>query len=386
MQAAQASGPVTSARGEVAERGGLGLALVLVLFLAAAAAVNPLREAPYDDDWAFSETVKHFLETGHYRVNEWLAPNMPFQTAWGALFCLPGGYSFAALRISTIVLSVIGLVAFRALAMEHGIDRRAANLLTLCLASSPLLFKLSLTFLSDVPFVALSLLAMLWYTRALRDGAWSSWLAASLAASAAIFTRQFGMALLGGLVFVGLGDPRRVQRLPQYFVGAAFPAAATLWQLHQGWNHSNWAQSLLLSRQRAFFWGGSFLMNLPWRPLVLLEYVAWFLSPLVFVATVALVREFRTRRLAGTGGSRRSAFGLTTELLAWTLLFVASVFYARRFFGVGRLMPFLPWYFEILPLLGTKIQFCATTLAIAGGILFVRLFAPATSSPRIVPA
>src|ERR1700693_3756701 len=95
--------------------------VVLLLFLGAACVVNPFREMPYDDDWAFSETVKHLLDTGQYRLNEWLAPNMPFQTAWGALFCLPFGFSFSALRISTIVLALIGLLAFRALAREHGL-------------------------------------------------------------------------------------------------------------------------------------------------------------------------------------------------------------------------------------------------------------------------
>ena len=239
---------------------GVGLAVVLVLFLAAAAAVNPLREAPYDDDWAFGETVKHLLETGQYRLNDWLGPNMPFQAVWGALFCLPGGYSFAALRLSTIVLAVIGLVAFRAgWPSRHGISRGAANLLTLCLASSPLFFKLSLTFLSDVPFVAVTLVATLFYTRALRDERWSSWLAASLAASAAIFIRQFGMALVGGLALIWLADARRWQRLPRYLLGVLLPGAAALWQLNQGWNHSTWAQALLLSRQRAFFGGADFL-------------------------------------------------------------------------------------------------------------------------------
>ncbi len=239
-------------------RGGVGLAVVLVLFLAAAAAVNPLREAPYDDDWAFGETVKHLLETGEYRLNDWLGPNMPFQAVWGALFCLPGGYSFAALRLSTIVLAVIGLVAFRGLAVEHGMSRGAANLLTLCLASSPLFFKLSLTFLSDVPFLAITLVATLLYTRALRDERWSSWLAASLAASAAIFIRQFGMALVGGMALIWFADTRRWQRLPQYLLGVLLPGAAAMWQLNQGWNHSTWAQALLLSRQRAFFGGVDF--------------------------------------------------------------------------------------------------------------------------------
>jgi hypothetical protein len=345
--------------------GGAGLVAVLVLFLAAAAAVNPLREAPYDDDWAFGETVKHLLETGQYRLNDWLAPNMPFQAAWGALFCLPGGYSFAALRLSTIVLAVIGLVAFRALAVEHGIGRPAANLLTLCLAASPLFFKLSLTFLSDVPFVAVTLVATLFYTRALRDERWSSWLAASLAASAAIFIRQFGMALVGGMALIWLADARRRQRFSRYLLGIAVPGAAALWQLNQGWSHSTWAQTLLLNRQRVFFWGGGFLENLPWRPVVLTEYAAFFLPALAFVAAVALVRELRGRR-AGRA---------IAELLAWLALFVASGLYAWRFLAVDRRMPFLPWYFEILKLLGTKIQLCVTVVAIGGGILFARLFA-----------
>jgi 4-amino-4-deoxy-L-arabinose transferase-like glycosyltransferase len=378
MQAGQASSAAAltgPAPADLSERRGLSLAVMLILFLAAAAIVNPFREAPYDDDWAFSETVKHLLETGHYRLNDWLAPNMPFQAVWGALFCLPFGYSFAALRLSTLVLAVIGLVAFRGLTIEHGIDRRAANLLTLCLASSPLMFKLSLTFLSDVPFVAVTLVATLYYTRALRDQTWSSWLAASLAASAAIFIRQFGVALAGGLFLVALADPRRFLRLPQYLLGLLLPAVAAVWQLNQGWQHPNWAQSLLLSKQRVFFFGGTVVKNLPWRPFVVVEYAAWFLTPIAFVAAVGLIREFRTKRLSGNADSRYASLGRICELLAWTLAFVASVFYAWRFLGVPRLMPFLPWYFEILNLLGTKIQLCATVVAIAGGILFARLLA-----------
>jgi 4-amino-4-deoxy-L-arabinose transferase-like glycosyltransferase len=347
------------------DRGGVGLLAVLLSFFIAAGAVNPFREAPYDDDWAFGETAKHLLETGHYRLNDWLAPNMPFQTIWGALFCLPAGYSFAALRLSTIVLAVIALVAFRALAVEHGIGRGAANLLTLCLASSPLFFKLSLSFLSDVPFVALTLVATYCYTRALRDERWSSWLAASLAATAAIFIRQFGVALVGGLALVWLADARRWQRLSRYLLGVVMPAAAALWQLNQGWNHSTWAQTLLLNRQRVFFWGGGFLENLPWRPFVLTEYVAFFLPALVFAAAVALVRELQGRRSGRT----------IAELLGWVILFVASVLYASRLFAADKLMPFLPWYFEILKLLGTKIQMAATCVAIGGGVLFARLFA-----------
>ena len=246
---------------------------------------------PYDDDWAFSETVKHLLDTGQYRLNAWLAPNMPFQTVWGALFCLPGGYSFSALRVSTLVLFVIGLVAFRALALEHDLKRGTANLLTLCLASSPLVFKLSLTYLSDVPFLATTIVAVLFYTRALRGGRWLDWLVAATAASATIFIRQFGMAILGGLALVWLCDRRRFARFSEYFVGARLPHNVHALAAATGMESVQLGPDPALHRQKRFFWEGGFLKGLPWRIPVLVEYIAWFLLPVALVA--------RTGRLAG---------------------------------------------------------------------------------------
>jgi Dolichyl-phosphate-mannose-protein mannosyltransferase len=379
MQAA-AEPPVADVR---ADRPGISLALVLALFLIAVAIVNPFREMPYDDDWAFSETVKHFLDTGQYRLNAWLAPNMPFQTVWGALFCLPLGYSFSALRISTIVMALIGLVAFRALAVEHGLSRGAANLLTLCLASSPLVFKLSLTYLSDVPFLAMTIVAILLYTRALRRERWLDWLAASAAASATIFIRQFGMAILGGLALIWLFDRRRFARFGGYLAGAALPTLSTLWQLQQGWNQSNWAQTLLLRRQKTFFWRGDFLKQLPWRVPVLVEYIGWFLLPVALVGALAMWRLFLppspeadSPNVAGDENARlpQSRTVLSAELLGWLILILASVAYGAKVIGIPWLMPYLPWFFEILKLLGKKAEIPATVLTIAGGVVFAHFF------------
>jgi Dolichyl-phosphate-mannose-protein mannosyltransferase len=364
---------------------GISLTVVLLLFLGAVALVNPFREMPYDDDWAFSETVKHLLDTGQYRLNAWLAPNMPFQTVWGALFCLPGGYSFSALRVSTLVLFVIGLVAFRALALEHDLKRGTANLLTLCLASSPLVFKLSLTYLSDVPFLATTIVAVLFYTRALRGGRWLDWLVAATAASATIFIRQFGMAILGGLALVWLCDRRRFARFSEYFVGALFPTMSTLWQLQQGWNQSNWAQTLLLHRQKRFFWEGGFLKGLPWRIPVLVEYIAWFLLPVALVAGLAAWRALRSKEARieiegesapnAKGGLSQTRGALAADLAGWLLVILASVAYGVWMYGLPWLMPYLPWFFEIMKLLGLKVEIPATVLTIIGGALFAHFFA-----------
>jgi hypothetical protein len=376
---------------------GISFAVVLILFLIAVAAVNPLREMPYDDDWAFSETAKHFLETGQYRLNAWLAPNMPFQTVWGALFCLPFGYSFSALRISTIVLGMVGLVAFRALAVEHGLSRGAANLLTFCLASSPLMFKLTLTYLSDVPFVALTLVAVLFYTQALRGDRWLDWAAASAAASATIFVRQFGIAILGGLALVWLFDRRRFERFGRYIIGAALPTISTLWQLQQGWNQSNWAQTLLLARQRKFLLGGDFLKQLPWRPPVLVEYIGWFLLPVALVAAIAVWRTFRSRSAAVEApttaegaGTLRSRTRLAAELIGWLILLLASVAYGAWLLGIPWLMPYLAWFFEILKNLGLKAELPATVLTIVSGVLFAhflaRRYVVAANRPPLAPS
>ncbi len=375
---------------------GISLAVVLVIFLVAVAVVNPIREMPYDDDWAFSETAKRFLETGQYRLNEWLAPNMPFQTVWGALFCLPFSFSFSALRISTIVLAVMGLVAFRALALEHGLRRGAANLLTFCLASSPLVFKLTLTYLSDAPFLALSIVSILFYTRALRGGRWLDWAAASAATSATIFVRQFGIAILGGLAIVWLWDRRRFQRVGQYLGGAALPIVSTLWQLQQGWNQSNWAQTLLLHRQKTFFWGIGFLKQLPWRIPVLVEYIGWFLLPVALLAAFAVWRSLRSQTVgsdSSTAGSdlsvrsSESRTSLVVELAGWVILLLASVAYGAWMLNIPWLMPYLPWFFEILKLLGLKAELPATLLTIASGVLFahflVRRYLVAANRPGL---
>jgi 4-amino-4-deoxy-L-arabinose transferase-like glycosyltransferase len=351
-------------------RRSVSLPAVLFLFASAAAAVNPLRETPIEDDWAYAETVKHFLETGQYRLNDWLSANIAFQTLWATLFCLPGGFSFAALRVSTIVLALIGLAAFRGLALEHGLSRVAANLLTLCIASSALFFKMSLTFMSDVPFVAVMTVALWLYTRAFHKSSWFAWCAASVAGAAAVLTRQFGVALLGAAGVVWLADRQRFARLPRYLMGIALPIAATFWQLDRGWNHSNWAAAHNLNRQRLYLFGTGFFKNLPWRPLVIAEYLAWFLMPLVLVVGIAVLTVLRRSENPPRSAFRGSIPRLTLELLGWTAVFFGGVFYGIYVIGVPGLMPFLSWNFELLYLLGTKFRILATVIAVGGGILF----------------
>jgi Dolichyl-phosphate-mannose-protein mannosyltransferase len=365
-----------------------GLCLVIGLYLAAVVAVNPLRECPVLDDWAYASTVRHLLKTGEYKLDDWVAPNIPFQTAWAAAFCLVLGDSYVTMRLSTVALAVIGLIAFRALAREHGLSGTAANLLTLCLATSSLFFRMSLSFLTDIPFLVTLIVALWLYTRALRVMTVPAWALAAVAAAASILTRQFGAALLAALGVLWLFDRQRMAHLKYYAIGISLPLLAVAWQLERGLFHSNWAAESVLYRQKLFFERGHFFRVLPWRPLVLLEYQALWLVPFVLLAGWVALREVAAIGKTPTGDaaedrrilSRRSSLAWLAGLL---VLFSAGVVYGSKAFGYGydssdfhgntALMPFLRHTYDVLLVLGEPVRWAVTVFVVIGAALFARV-------------
>ena len=80
--------------------------------IAATVAVQPTDDLPLIDDWVYAWSVDHFLKTGQLRVLDWSAHYPLAQIVWGALFVRVFGFSFFILRVSTLVLEWIGLLAF----------------------------------------------------------------------------------------------------------------------------------------------------------------------------------------------------------------------------------------------------------------------------------
>src|SRR5208283_4043954 len=133
------------------------------LFILTVFFVNPMREMPLEDDWAYALTVQHLLETGTYRLNDWSVTNLFFQAYWGDLFEYILGIGYGTLRVSTLVIALMGLVAFYALALEYGLTRWMAALATMILLSGPVFLFFSFSFHTDAPFLALLVVALLFY-------------------------------------------------------------------------------------------------------------------------------------------------------------------------------------------------------------------------------
>ena len=141
----------------------LGLIWICMILLA-----NPIGDFPLNDDWAYAYSVQHLLQHGELRFSDWTATNLLGQVVWGALFCLPFGFSFTALRFSTAVLGFVGILGTYGILRELNASRQTAAVGALTLAFCPIYFVLSLTFMNDVPFVAFAIASLYFFMRGLR--------------------------------------------------------------------------------------------------------------------------------------------------------------------------------------------------------------------------
>src|SRR5262249_39166923 len=144
----------------------LPVALVAV-WVAAAAITGPIGDFPLDDDWAMGRSVRNLLTTGEMAAF-WVQASMIVHVATGALASLPAGFSFTALRLSTLVVAAAGIVGVYRLVRDAGVRAVPAAVAAAVVAANPIYFNLSFTFMTDVPFVAWSVWSLVYMFRALR--------------------------------------------------------------------------------------------------------------------------------------------------------------------------------------------------------------------------
>ena len=169
--------------------------LLVLIWICMVALTNPVGNFPLSDDWAYAYSVQHLLQHGELRFSDWTATNLLGQVVWGALFCLRVGFSFTALRFSTAVLGLVGILGTYGILRELNTSRQIAAIGALTLAFCPIYFVLSLTFMNDVPFVAFAIASLYFFMRGLRLESPPTIAVSFVLAGIAILTRQTGVAL-----------------------------------------------------------------------------------------------------------------------------------------------------------------------------------------------
>jgi Dolichyl-phosphate-mannose-protein mannosyltransferase len=182
-------------------------AILILPYFSAAISLHLFANVPFHDDWTYAWSVEHFLKTGQLQVLDW-SIHYPFaQILWGALFCLPFGFSFSALRVSTVVLAWLGALALYGTLRELGRPRSESLVATLVLIANPVFFVLSFSFMTDVPFVSVSNIAFFFIVRGLfKRSSFELWLGCVFGACA-FFIRQIAIAIPGAVLLYVLFAP-----------------------------------------------------------------------------------------------------------------------------------------------------------------------------------
>ena len=259
----------------------LGLIWICMILLA-----NPIGNFPLNDDWAYGYSVRRLLEQGQLRFSDWTGPNLFGQVLWGSLFCLPFGFSFTALRLSTAVLGLVGVLATYGILRELKTSRSIATLGALALACCPIYFALSLTFMTDVPFTAFAIASLYFFIRGMRTESRLTIAVSFVLASVAILIRQTGLALPVAFAFALLtkeGIKLRYLLLALVLVasGMAIQFAYQNWLLKSGLAPAAFNGQISRLLQQSLLGGRQILHEAVRISFFCLMYVGLFTAPLL---------------------------------------------------------------------------------------------------------
>ena len=176
--------------------------ILTLLWIGAIILVNPVGNFPLNDDWSYGNAVRGIIEGRTFRPSGWTGMTLFSQALWGSLFCLPFGFSFTALRFSTLSLACVGLLGTYVLLSLIRTPRWLAILGALLLAFNPIYFALSFTFMTDVPFTVFTILGLIFLIRRLQVESDLYLVIGTLMVTAAILCRQLGLFLPLAFAFV----------------------------------------------------------------------------------------------------------------------------------------------------------------------------------------
>ncbi len=187
--------------------------------------VPPQRqEFPLHDDWAFARGAFAFYRGEGIHYFQWASMPQLGQWLWAMPFIAVLGESHVALRLSTIVLGWVALLAFYDLLRQAGVSKGQSAFAMAVLAFNPWFFLSQGTFMTDVPSLAFALGALALYGRALSQRSLTLLVGAVVVALLGAITRQNTVAVgLAAAVFLAFQPALR--RRPLWWLGVLLPAA-----------------------------------------------------------------------------------------------------------------------------------------------------------------
>jgi hypothetical protein len=173
----------------------LNILVMIAIWFFMVILVNPLGDFPLNDDWVYGLSVKFLLEKGDFQLPASSSANVFAQVFWGALFCLPFGFSFTALRFSTLTLGLIGVIATYGILRQVKASPKLSLIGALLVAINPIYFELSNTFMTDIPFFTFFVLSFYFLIRGFQRDSNFEIIIGITASYIALLIRQLGLII-----------------------------------------------------------------------------------------------------------------------------------------------------------------------------------------------
>jgi hypothetical protein len=167
--------------------------------------INPVGEFSLNDDWNYNYAVMAFLKSGSLIITSWNCATSLTQIFLAVLIASLFGFSFTALRLFTACLGLLGGLAFYLVLRKFKLSPLFACLGAMTVLANPIYLNLSNTFMTDIPFLALTAISFVFAIPALLGNSFKkNTLLYLIWAVVATMVRQLGVIISFGFSLAAL--------------------------------------------------------------------------------------------------------------------------------------------------------------------------------------
>ncbi len=188
--------------------------ILLLLWGMAILIINPVGEFMVNDDWSFLKTLEtlkkegRMVDTGWGPIGHPGGPSLIPHLIWGLVFTKIWGFSLTTLRISVLIMGIVGSFGLLMLLRVSGVSPRLSLWATLALIFNPLFLSQCFTFMTDITFVSLAIFSILFLHLGVQRSRLLLIVVGLLLALVAILTRQIGIVIPIGFVTACFVHPK----------------------------------------------------------------------------------------------------------------------------------------------------------------------------------
>jgi len=273
--------------------------ILILIYILLGVFLFSFENYPIDDDWSYIKAAETFHHTGKMQFTPWTAMSLVFQVWWGTSFTRLFGYSIEILRLSTLVISFLGLIFIYLLLRELRHYWQTSLFIVLLILFNPFSFPLNFTFFTDHFFISLLFISTYFYYKAFKDKKDIYLLIASLAASFSVLVRQNGILIpLSVFIYLLLSERSFKTIIRKSLLTLLIPIITLI--IFSYWlnvihgppiEYIKQVDKILENLRKPYL----FLIKIVWRPFLILEFMGFCLLPLSF-SFLPKVKELFSRK------------------------------------------------------------------------------------------